>query len=245
MMRKSYGRLSRFFQSNLIAQLMHFNRDAFGTKPLIFVSVDDEKKWIHKSDTVWTKPASMKSKVALKKLHPALQQLFHVQLGVPIASREDLVDELLTCCEKWKGKNISKDIKSGIFEMLYDISLLVANAKDLAGSNEWIRKLADHSIFPVKSPSQGSILCARNDHFYIPDASGRYKSIFDSKVPLLDLPESFGLNDIQSVLDTQYFESYLKYLEKEVKHVSSPLGIPELDIDMRNKLASKAEFVAR
>jgi len=222
---------------------MHFYRDAFGTRPLIFVSAKDEKKWIHKSDAVWTKPPSMKSKVALKKFHPAFRKLFRFQLDVPIAGPEALTDELLTCCENWKGQNIPEDIKSDIFAMLHDVSHLVREG--LPGSNECVRKLSDHSIFPVKSPLQGSILCARNDHFYIPDASGRFQSIFSSEVPLLDLPESCGLNDIQSVLDTQYFDSHLKYLEKEVKHDSSLQGIQELDIHTTKKLASKAEFVAR
>jgi len=103
-----------------------------------------------------------------------------------------------------------------------------------------MRKLSDDSIFPVKSPSQESILSACNDHFYIFDLSGKCQSVFSFDVPFLS--ESVRLHFIKPLLEAHFFKSHLKYLEREVKQESSIQRSSQLDINIRD---SKAEFVAR
>jgi hypothetical protein len=95
---------------------MYFNRGTFDTEPLIFVSMGDKepKKWVRKSDIIWTGPSSITSKVAVKKSYPSFQKFFQVQLGVLNAGPEDLVDELLAFSKEWKGMVIPSTIESAI-----------------------------------------------------------------------------------------------------------------------------------
>lgn len=185
----------------------------------------------------------MTSKVAISKSYPSLQSFFQGVLGIPAAGPEILVNELRAISKEWKGKTIPSTIKSSVWDILLDISDLVAEQP--VSSNQLLRNLAEDSIFPVESPSQGTILCARSDRFYVPDVSGRYKTVFCRDVPLLSLSDAITLYAIKPVLDNQCFMSHLKYLEREVKYVSHPQGPPLLDIDIRDRYTSKAEFVQR
>jgi hypothetical protein len=85
--------------------LIYRGRDVFEREPLIFVSVDNKapKKWITKSEAVWTGPPSMASKIRIERSYPTLQKLFQDLLGIPAAGPGVLVDELQAFAKECGG----------------------------------------------------------------------------------------------------------------------------------------------
>jgi hypothetical protein len=222
-------------------------RNAFETKPLIFASAskEEKKKWIAKSSTMWTGPPSVKSKTALQWLYGSFQTLFHDHIGIDVAGPGILVDELKALAEKWRGKTVPSVVGDQASALLDDISKLMSKTEPYDSSPTWLSKLAGNGIFPVDSPTQGLILCSADDHFYVPDSSGRYKAVFCQDVPILALTAPITLDHIKPLLTSPVFKPRLKHLGLTVKRVASPKGPRLRKADIRDKYSSKSKFIKR
>jgi hypothetical protein len=154
------------------------------------------------------------------------------------------VAELKALSTKWKGLVISPAVNEHVSALLRDISDLIAESKPYEPSPEWLRPLARDAIFPVEVPKKGLILRACNDHFYVPDRSGRYRAVFGRDIPLLSLGAPVTLHEIKPILDSSYFGSCIR-LEQAVKRVALPNGPRDEDVSIRDKYASRYEFLER
>lgn len=185
----------------------------------------------------------MTSKIALNTLYPSLQKLFQVQLRISIANSDILALELKTLVHQWDEKTIPSVVRDQIHDIFLDISTALLD--NPAQSAKWVYSLADEPIFPIECPARGSILCKASDYFYIPDKSGRYRSIFAQDVPLLSVTPNMTLGDIQPIFDSDIFESHPRYLEHSVTHISSPQGPRQLESATSTKYAGKTQYIER
>jgi hypothetical protein len=116
-----------------------------------------------------------------------------------------LVDELKSLAKQWRRKPITLTVNEHVSALLVDIAKIMSKTEPYEPSPKWLRKLANAAIFPVETPSRGLILCASDDHFYIPDSSGRYQEVFGKDVPLPSLAAAPMLHHIKSVFNSPFF----------------------------------------
>jgi hypothetical protein len=184
---------------------------AFDQQPLIFASAreDEKKKWIAKSDAIWTGPSSITSKIALKSSYPEFRKLFQDQLGIAAAGPLTLVAELKGLGTKWREQAIPLAINDHVSRLLCDISDLIEESKPHEPSPEWLSSLGKDAIFPVEFPSRTIMLRACEDRFYIPDGRGRCSSVVSHDIPLLSLAAPVEIHQIKPILDSGFFAPYL------------------------------------
>jgi hypothetical protein len=202
------------------------------------------EQWIAISDTVWNGPPSMTSKVSVKTLFPSLQKLFHTQLKIPTASPVILASELEALAVQWKGQTIPETVVERVSAILVDIGDTLSDDPS-ALSPGLLHKLSSKGIFPVQCPSNGSILRAPDEDFYVPDPSGFFLEKFRSQVPFLSLSESTSLRRVQPFLQSDALKSRLKFLETSVRSVSIAEEPWQLDRTASEKYATRVHFIER
>jgi hypothetical protein len=185
----------------------------------------------------------MTSKILLKESYPQLEKLFHVHLGIPVASPTILANELQELSGRWKGQVIPDAIRNQICLILADIAD-VLSTKTPKSSPPWLRKLAYQAMFPVMFPSRGLMLCVPGV-FYIPDKSGELLEMFSQDVPFLSLSETITLQRLQPLLESEMFNSRLKFLEKLVEHIPAEHGQRLRDPTASDLYTKRSSYIER
>ena len=217
-------------------------RNAFRNHPLIYVPGEVEgQKWKHLSEVYWKGPKAMRTRIALRKCYPALEEFFHKKLGLTDAPPEVLVSELKALAEKWVDKSITRDVHDSVIDIIVGISSLLERGRMNVAS---ARDLLQHPIFPTYHSETGTRLRKLND-IYIPDYSGYYANLFWGKVPLLDFSgEESQIPKVRYLLQLAPAD-VLRLLDKCVDHRMEPRGLRTLHDGLTANYCMKHQFFER
>ncbi|KAF7971375.1 hypothetical protein HWV62_21338 [Athelia sp. TMB] len=219
-------------------------RNAFRQDLLIFIPENDTAgRWVSTADVVWDGPISIKSKFVLKLAYPSLQKLFETRLAIPVAGPDMLVQELSTLANQYSGKNIALPVQNQIYEYLVDISDAIWAHPEK--SSTWLAKLSKQAIFPVAKTEEETVLLSADDHFYIPDKTGRYQAIFANRVPLLRTNATCSIESIRPILECETFRTRLCNMDAFVSHVCVPEGSKEFESALSAKYIRVAHYIER
>ncbi|KAJ7725654.1 hypothetical protein DFH07DRAFT_931477 [Mycena maculata] len=228
--------------------------DAFRGECLIFVppqSPSGQGEWISRSNVVWSGgPPSMLSKVDLKRFYPELTTFFRHQLRIPPCPKDILFQELIaliSSCDS-TGYVISNEVHRRVSHILEDISMIISqNALAKILNPPWISDLALHRIFPVRLAGTKQLkLRSLDEEFYLPDTSGKFFSMFGTRVDMVELEEKFSLRRIRSLLETDHFRRVQShYLDEAVSCQSACLGDRVPDIEIQEDYLMRANLIQR
>ncbi|KAI0424953.1 hypothetical protein F5Y09DRAFT_118782 [Xylaria sp. FL1042] len=183
-------------------------REVFENKALIYASVDNEMSWYKPSQCVWSTSALLKGKVSLNEDYEDLDHLFTQVLGVKRVDLQMAIDDL-----KLTSSQPSVSVAE-MKESIWTVNSLLSTESSPPNPSEIIQR----SIFPVRHPFGGGIICETvKVEFFIVDRE-QLKRSFSNKVKLLD----FSLKEVSHLRPfLQWCGFQGRYLSCCVKEVTS------------------------
>ena len=199
---------------------VHAVRSCFTVTPLIFVTRANESRWVKGSVCVWKAPHGTQYKIPLDEQWPDLEEFFRSTLKIGNADLTMTINEL-----KMYSKS-PEDERNARRLYVQDILLYLAEFSRSTAYEGLVKKLVHDRIFPVRGTSQRQGLNSSRAEFFIADRV-HLQDCFEGLIWQLDLAIS-DIHKLSTARIFQLLDMEDKFLSKQVKEESDPIGTPLL-----------------